>query len=414
MRAIVFDLRLAKLALAKGLGRFLPQLYYGPGSCLGLREVAPPSLPGPDWAAIQVEMAGVCGSDLALITLHSSPALSPFNSFPAVLGHEIYGRVAAAGARSGVREGDRVAIDPLLGCAVRGFQPPCAACARGEAGLCARMTDGALGAGMMLGFCKALPGGWSERLVAHKTQLVPVPNAISDEAAVLLEPLSVGLHAVLRRTPRAEEKVLVIGGGPVSCAVLCGLALVENQAEITNLALLPYQAELARRLGAHRAITPADGPVDDQVEKITGASRKKAILGPPTFVGGFDLVYDCVGTEQSLSSALRYVRPGGTLVLIGCAAVLRKIDLTMVWAHELTILGSYTYGLERPQGRRTFEITAERIAGGRVPVEALVTHRFALEQYREAIVANLDRAGHRSVKAVFDNRQGAPAIRPSA
>jgi threonine dehydrogenase-like Zn-dependent dehydrogenase len=205
MRAIVFDLSMVKYALEKALGRLTPRAFYGPGSCLSLREVRAPALRGPDWARVQVELAGVCGSDLALITLHSSPALSPFNSFPSVMGHEIYGRVVEAGRQSGVREGDRVVVEPLLGCAVRGFDPPCERCARGEHGLCSRMTEGELGAGMMIGFCAALPGGWSETVVAHRTQLIRVPDPVSDEAAVLLEPTERQHHrsVILRVWPGA-------------------------------------------------------------------------------------------------------------------------------------------------------------------------------------------------------------------
>jgi len=404
VRAVVFDLSIPKFALAKGLGRWAPGLYYGPVSCLKLREVAPPTLRGPAWARIQVDLAGVCGSDLALITFHYSTALEPFNSFPSVLGHEIFGRVVEAGPEAGVKEGDRVAIEPLLGCAVRGFDPPCARCAAGEPGLCGRVTDGDIGPGVMLGFCASLPGGWSETVVAHRSQLVKVPAAVPDQAAVMIEPLSVGVHAALKRPARAGEKVLVIGGGMISFAVLSALALLESPGETTHMALFAHQADLGKKLGAHRSITPGAGPLDDQVEAATGARRYKPIVGDTTFVGGYDVVYDCVGTQRSFGQALRYARPGGTVVLVGCLSQLARFDMTMVWAHELTVAGVYAYGTERAPTRRTFELTVERLASTKLPVGDIVTHRFELDDYREAIVANIERERYQSVKTVFDNR----------
>jgi threonine dehydrogenase-like Zn-dependent dehydrogenase len=321
-----------------------------------------------------------------------------------VLGHEIYGRVLEAGRDAGVREGDRVVVEPLLSCAARGFAPACERCARGEPGLCVRVTEGALGAGAMIGFCAALPGGWSETIVAHRSQLVRVPDAVSDEAAVLLEPLSVGVHAALKRPARDGERVLVIGGGMIAYAVLTALELLECPAQIVHLALLPFQAELGQRLGADVAWT-TDGTLDDRVEALTGARRLRSIFGEPLFQGGFDVVYDCVGSAASLAQSLRYARPGGAIVLVGCAARVDRLDLTLLWAHELQIFGSYTYGAEPSSGQRTFEIAAERLASRKLPLDALVTHRFPLESYGEAIVANLDRAKHRSVKTVFDNRE---------
>src|SRR5438270_785481 len=100
MRGIVFDISLARYALAKALGKQLPSLYWGPLSCLSLREVAEPPLRGPAWAKIAVDAAGFCGSDLATVLLKMSPALTPFSSFPAVLGHEIFGRRATTSSCS--------------------------------------------------------------------------------------------------------------------------------------------------------------------------------------------------------------------------------------------------------------------------------------------------------------------------
>ena len=116
MRAIVFDLSLPRYALGKAFGKQVPSLYWGPLSCVSLREVPEPPLRGPAWATIAVEATGFCGSDLAAVMLKMSPAMSPFSSFPAVLGHEIFGRLREVGAEAraaGFREGDITHSFPL-------------------------------------------------------------------------------------------------------------------------------------------------------------------------------------------------------------------------------------------------------------------------------------------------------------
>src|SRR5687767_7625852 len=93
MRGVVFDLSLPKYALARGLGKWVPSLYYGKRSCVSLRDnVAEPRKPGEGWISLAPTLSGVCGSDLATIFLHNSPALEPLSSMPCVLGHEVVAR----------------------------------------------------------------------------------------------------------------------------------------------------------------------------------------------------------------------------------------------------------------------------------------------------------------------------------
>src|SRR5690349_6401307 len=119
MRAVVFDLSLVKYGIAKTFGNRFPSLYCARPSCLSLRDIPEPALRGPEWSKVRVEAAGVCGSDIAAILFKMSPSLSPFSSFPCVLGYEIYGRLVEVGpdAKSkGYKEGDRVVVNPAVGC----------------------------------------------------------------------------------------------------------------------------------------------------------------------------------------------------------------------------------------------------------------------------------------------------------
>src|SRR5262249_2348951 len=161
-----------------------------------------PALRGPGWAAVDVAAAGVCGSDIAALFFKLSPSLSPFSSFPCVLGHEVFGHVAEVGAEARaarLREGDAGVVHPAVALGARRVRgggrggPACRACAGGRVGTCHRAGEtGALAPGGCVGYHRDLPGGFCERLVAHHTQLVRVPAAVPDGRAVLTEPLAIG------------------------------------------------------------------------------------------------------------------------------------------------------------------------------------------------------------------------------
>lgn len=412
MRGIVFDAQIPRYLLAKALGKRVPSLYWGPLSCLSLREVPAPALRGPAWAKVAVEASGFCGSDLATVLLKMSPALTPFSSFPCVLGHEIYGRLAEVGAdarAAGWKEGDRVVVDPAFGCRVRGLEPPCPSCASGHPATCHRAGDsaGGLAPGFTIGYHRDLPGGFSDFVVAHASQLHRVPDAVPDLRAVLTEPLSIGLHGVLHRPPRDDEHVLVIGGGMIAYSVLAALRLSGHKCRVTQLVLVPFQAELARALGADDTIVAGpDVDVIARVVELTGATRHKPMLGRDVITGGFAVSFDCVGTPDSLRDALAYTRSQGTIVMVGACGIVPKIDLTNIWARELAIQGTYYYAPEA-DGRHTIDRATELLAGAEAAmVDRLVTHSFALEQYQEAIVANIDRGRSKAMKTVFK-----PAVR---
>jgi L-iditol 2-dehydrogenase len=406
VQGLVFDLSIPKYVVAKAVGKRLPKVHYARGSCLSLREVDPPKLPGPGWLRLKPIMTGLCGSDLATIFFKASPQLEPFNSFPAVLGHEILAEVTEVpdGVR-GFEIGQKVAVNPLLPCRLRAVTPPCDACARGDENGCERTAEGCLAPGMLIGFHKDLPGGFGGEMVAHHSQLVPVRD-LKNDTAVLIEPLAVSLHAVLKAPPRDRDRVLIIGGGPVAFATLWAIRAIGSRAHVTLLTVESYQLELAKQLGADDVLRASDDATEAQdVAQRTGAHVYKPIIGLPALAGGFDATFDCVGTQASLQDSLRYTRSMGKVVLIGAAGHIHDLDWTTVWKNELTVFGSFIYGPENFRGERrhTFEIVRDLLAAREGPdPSVLVTHHFKLEQYAQAIEANLYRGRFRSVKTVFD------------
>ena len=390
------------------IGTRLPRLTGGWVPWLGLDRFDAPRLPGPDWVRLRPTLSGICGSDIGLLTGTGSAVLSPFVSMPAVLGHEVVALVDEAGpGASGVRVGQRVALDPLLGCTARGLEP-CASCAAGHPGLCLRTAEGDIAPAPMIGFCRDLPGGWSEEMVAHVSQLHPVPDALSDEQAVMIEPFSVALHAVLAEPPSAGEQVLVIGGGTLGLCTLAALRMVAPDAEVTIVARHDTQAGMAERLGAGAVARGWTGAIDAAVTHA-GARRHRTLLGDDVLTGGFEQVYDAVGTGRSLDAALRVTGPRGRLVLVGGPAEIRDLDWTLAWTRELRIEGSYVYGTEHglPGAPHTIDAAIRLLRDHpELPIGELVTHRFRLGQWRSAMATALDRGSAGAVKIVFTPQAG--------
>ncbi len=391
----------------RAFGTIVPRWSGGWMPWLGMSSYALPALPGPDWARLTPLLSGICGSDIAMLTGKASAALSPFSSFPAILGHEVVATVAEAGSAAGVKVGERVVLDPIISCAVRGLDP-CPACRAGTPALCLRVTEGTLAPGMLIGFCRDLPGGWSDGMLAHATQLHPVPAELSDEAAALVEPLACGLHAVLARPPQDGERALVIGGGAIGLGTLTSLRLIAPATEVTIVVRHPVQIELATRLGAHHVVIDhrGDGARRAAVEHA-GARGHAALAGVPTLTGGFEVVYDCVGNAASLGAAQRVTAPRGHLALIGSVSIVNGLDLTLTWARELRISGNYVYGREPSvpgQPHTMAHLMRLLTAPGAPDVGGLVTHRFRLDEWRAALRTAMGRERVGSVKVVFDHR----------
>jgi len=388
-------------------GSRLPRWTGGWLPWLRLSSYELPELPGPEWVRLRPLLSGICGSDLSLLTGKASAMLSPFSSFPAILGHEVVAAVEEAGAGAGVAIGQRVVLDPIISCAVRGLDP-CPGCREGAPALCRRAAEGSLSPGMLIGFCRDLPGAWSEGMLAHASQLHPVPEALTDEAATLAEPLACALHAVLAQPPGAGERALVIGGGAIGLGTLAALRMVAPGAETAIAVRHPHQAELAERLGAHHVVVDrhGDGPRRAAIE-LAGAREHRALVGGATLTGGFEAVYECVGSAASLDAALRVTAPRGRLGMIGSVGQVQQLDLTLAWARELRITGSYVYGREAsvPGQPHTIAHLLRLLAADGAPkVDELVTHRFRLEEWREALRTAMARGHRAAVKVVFDHR----------
>ena len=407
MRALLVERLVHRFAAAR-----VAALVAGSGSGIGigplrLGEIERPSLPGPDWHRVAPLLSGICGSDLATLDGESSHFFEDIVTFPFVPGHEIVGVLA-----DGPETGARVVVEPVLSCVVRGIEPLCPSCAAGRTGACERIAFGAIRPGLQTGYCADTGGGWSDELVAHKTQLHLVPDTMSDEAAVMVEPTACAIHAALAGQVVPGERVVVLGAGTLGLCTIAALRCHTLPATLLAVAKYKVQRHFAAEFGADDVVGPSE--LGRAVRRMTGTlalARTGAAID--RLAGGADTVFDCVGSSRSIAEALEVVRPGGRIVLVGMPGVVR-VDLAPLWQREVALCGAYAYGTESlPDGpRRTFALAFELV--GTAHLEQLVSAHYPLDRYEEAVrhAANAGRRG--SVKVVFDLRREDPAWRRAA
>jgi threonine dehydrogenase-like Zn-dependent dehydrogenase len=386
VKALLFERKLPRYAAAMVAGSVGAGLGARVGP-LSLADVAEPALPGPDWHRVRPRLAGICGSDLATVDGRSSRYFEPYVSFPFVPGHEVVGELD---------DRTRVVIEPVLACPARGVDPPCRGCAAGRIDACERLAFGHLEPGLQTGYCADTGGGWSTALVAHDSQLHPVPDAMTDEAAVMVEPAACAVHGALTATAAYGDTVLVVGAGTLGLCTVAALRRFATPGTVIISAKYPEQRRWAVELGADVVVDPSE--TVRAVRRATASLRVGDGLS-----GGVDLVVDCVGSQASLAEDLAVVRPGGTIVLLGMPATVR-VDLTPLWQRQISLRGSYAYGTEQVDvhERRTFDMAFELVA--EAGLGRLVSARYPLGRYREAIdhAANAGRRG--AVKVTFDLR----------
>jgi len=364
-----------------------------------LREVSL-NPPGPAWVRLRNRFCGICGSDLGLLKGAESFLMEPYGSFPAILGHEVVAEVAEAPPGSDWRPGERVAVEPVLPCEVRGVQP-CRYCSRGEYNLCENFTQGSLSPGAIIGFHRDAGGGMAEFMAAHPSRLVRLPDTLPDEVALLTDSLASALQPVLDHLPGDGDTVVVYGAGIIGQHLLRLVRVLTPGARVAAVARYTFQEDLARAGGADIVLM---SPSREELAAAVGARMLPTTLGGGNPEGGADFFFDCVGSSSSLQEGLLALRARGTYVLVGTAGTLSRVDLSSLWFRELRVTGSSMYGHGYFQGRRvrTYEMAVDLLAGGDYPVAGLVSHTFPLGEFRQAFRVAFDKRRYESVKVAVD------------
>ncbi len=394
MKAVVYKASPIKYLLMRLLSGKFPSMAYGPLCLAKLKEIPEPKILGDEWVKIKVSMSGICGSDIGGLNAHESFYLEPYVSKEFVLGHENVGTIVEVGKSVKIyKPGDRVTAFPFLACKQRGFKEMCRYCKEGLYSLCENVNEGNLSRGLSIGLNKDTSGGWSEFFVAHFSQVVKIPDEISDEEAVMIDSFSCALHGVMNNLPRENDLVLVYGLGTMGINTIMALRALGCRNKIVALYSRNFQKQRAEKAGADILVKGRDD-IYKKISEITGAKIYPLTIGKPAMEGGVDVVYDCVGNSETMNNSLRFLRGRGKYVMVATAGEIKNLDVAPVWFRELSIVGTCEQGYEKYNGRtrNTYEIAIDFILGKKVFLKDMVTHKFPLKKFKKALKTAIDKS----------------------
>jgi len=298
-------------------------------------EERPDPVPGSGQAVVEVIATGICGSDF-----HGYSGENGRRHPGQIMGHETVGRVQELGADvAGLTVGQLVTVNPVMSCG------ECWACQSGQEQWCIRRV--------VLGVAPEIPAAFADRVAVPAANIVPLPEEMLEELGALVEPMAVGYHAVRRGQPRPEDRVLVIGGGPIGQACLLAARRLGVQALAVS-DVSPSRRDLCARLGAE-VVDPSAGNLPEAVADRLG--------GPAT------LVVDAVGLSPTVSDAMAASALGSRIVLVGMGSPRLELSAYALSTEERALIGSFTYSAAE------FTATAEWV--GTVPdgIDALIDGR---------------------------------------
>jgi threonine dehydrogenase-like Zn-dependent dehydrogenase len=379
---------------------------------MDLVDMPDPGFLRPDWVVTKPRLTGICGSDAKQVfmdfgEMNLDNPMYDFQSLPQVLGHEVVADVVALGPEAeGVEIGDRVVLNPWLSCVPRGVSPVCPACEVGDLSLCWNFTAPPIAPGIHVGTSKDASGGYATLMPAHPAMLFRVPDSMPDEIAVFADPFAVSLHAITRHPPPSGGRALVYGAGALgSCAVAILRALYPD-VEVGVVARFDSQGALATSLGASRVFAhePVKQLIEEAAEWSGGVLRGNHEL-PMAYPGGIDVVYDTVSKKESLEASVCVLKARGTLVKAGVHGA-TKWEWMPLYFKEISWAGSNAFGFEEIDGVRKHGIAhyLDLADAGRVDLRNMLTHTFALDDWRDAFgaLATQDTSG--AIKVAFDQR----------
>jgi threonine dehydrogenase-like Zn-dependent dehydrogenase len=262
-------------------------------------------------------------------------------------------------------------------CGNKGIETPCRFCAEGNYCLCENYGEPSP---------LTLPdtgAGFGDYYLAPEQQLSRIDDALTNDQAVMIEPTAVSLHAVLMSPPKPGDKVMVLGCGTIGLGVVQALKVIEPDCEVWVMEKVKDKQDFALRIGADHVLK---GPPYEAVAKATGARTYKGFRGNTMLMGGFDVIYDCVGGSWSNSACVRFLRARGTLVKIGHHMQAVRFEETPVWWQEIKLVGIDAHGMEDWHGKRvyTFDVVQELMREGKYKIDGFISHRMPVSRYKDA------------------------------
>jgi threonine dehydrogenase-like Zn-dependent dehydrogenase len=345
----------------------LAAVYHGP------RDIRPEQVPvpevGPRDVLLEIKAVGICGSDLHVYRK------GQYNAQPGrIMGHEFSGEVVAIGDEvEGVSLGERYTGFTIKQCGV------CWGCTHGQPRLCAELFKNYSGYGK--------PGAMAQFMRIENAvvgeNLLPIPGSLSDEVAAMAEPLGTAVYTFFRTKPQAGDQVIVIGAGLIGNLVVQAFkAMGDVKVIVTEVS--PERSELARRTGADVVIDARRADLLDAVREETGEGAYA--FGPS---GMADVVIDAAAAPPTFNQALEFVRSKGTVGLIGSAEEPAPANTGLIINKDIRIIG--IFGSTIPHGLALLD-------EGKIDTDALISHRFGLEDAAEAFATAADPS---STKVMF-------------
>jgi threonine dehydrogenase-like Zn-dependent dehydrogenase len=400
VKALMFRHSLAREAAATIGGRVDRRAFVSRLAPVRIEDIDEIPLPAPDWVRVETTFSGLCGSDVKQILLNGARdnPLTALVSFPHVLGHEVVGRRTDTG--------ERVVLNPWLSCGPRGVEPACDACKDGRYPWCRNFRSGDLPVSIHIGNCAGAAGAHAERFGAHVSQLFAIPDGVSDEAAVLADPVSVSLRTILLAPPADGQRVLVYGSGTLAFAAVGLLRHLYPGVEVWAATRPGARAALASRMGAHEVLPSSPDELVADVARRVGTAPLEPWSKRDWLQDGPDIVYDTIGSTETVETALRLLATGGTLVVSGVEPP-KRFEWTPLYFKELRVIGSNGFGIEEVGGvaKHAMEHYFDFIAAG-LDLTPVITHRFPLERWDEAVLALKDSRRTGAVKVLLVPSRG--------
>ncbi len=387
MKAVVYRANPIKYLIMRLFSKRFPSLIYGPLCLANLSEIPEPKLVNDEWVKIKVKLSGICGSDIGGLNGQESLYLEPYISKEFVLGHENVGIVVEKGKKvNGIKIGERVTTIPFLSCEQRNIKKKCLYCRSGEYSLCENVNEGNLPPGLSIGWNSRTSGGWSEYFICHFSNVVKLPEHVSDDAAIMIDSFSCALHAVMRNPPNENDTILVYGCGTMGLNTIASLRALGYRNRIIAIYSRNFQKKMASKLGADLMLSLKED-LFQKISEITKSRIYYPSIGKPVMEGGVNIVYDCVANSDTLTNSLRFLRAKGRLVMIATAGILERIDVAPVWFREVSIIGSceQSNDVYKNSKKLTYEIVLDMLKEKKIDLDQFVTHRFSISELSEAL-----------------------------
>lgn len=308
-----------------------------------IEERPMPVIQSPDEVLIKVKAGGICGSDVHIYHGTSSVA-----TYPRVIGHEIVGEILEKGNQvKNFSIGDRVILDPVISCGT------CYQCRIGRRNVCGKLKVRSV----------HVDGGYQEYIVLPEESIYHIPDNLSWEEAVMIEPFTIAEQVCSRAGLSKDDIVFIMGAGPVGLSILKRVKLSGATCFISDI--VETRLDFAKQYGADVTINAKNADVREVIMKLTGGN-------------GATVVIDAVCSVKSFEQTLTYVCSAGCVITLGFNKESSAISQLSITAREIDVRGSRLHN-------NKFPAVIEYFRSGKLAVKDMITHRYHFTEIHDAL-----------------------------